>query len=81
MQTIQLKRVRLEELRDNLSARDYELLRKTVVARCMITSATWSNWVNGKVVPAMKYRTVINTFAANFGITVFTPEGEEGGGE
>ena len=47
MQTTQteLKPVCLTELRNRLSAADYELFRRSVVMRCMITNATWSNWM------------------------------------
>lgn len=78
----ELKAVSLSELRNKLSAADYELFRRTVVLQCMITNATWSNWTTGKFLPEKKYHSIIDRVAARFGLTVFGTEvAVEGGGK
>lgn len=71
----ELEAVSLSELRNKLSAADYELFRRTVVLRCMITNATWSNWTNGKCTPETKYQPIINEIASPFGLSIFETEG------
>lgn len=71
MQTVQLS-----ELRDRLTANDYEQFRRGVIMACRITNATWSNWTTGKFVPEKKNQPLIDSVAARFGLTVFgTKEG------
>ena len=72
-----LKPMNLTELKSHLSAADYELFRRGVVMRCMITNATWSNWTLGKVTPETKYQSIIDSVAAQFGIVIFNREGAE----
>lgn len=78
MQTTQeLKAVSLKDLKNLLSAADYELFRRAVVVKCLITNATWSNWTLGKSTPETKYQPIIDTVAAQFGMRVFAQEGGE----
>lgn len=77
MQTVQLS-----ELRDRLSANDYELFRRGVIMSCLITNATWCYWTKGKYTPETKYQPLIDRVAARFGLTVFGTEvAVEGGGK
>ena len=78
MQTTQteLKDVSLVELKDVLSANDYEQFRRMAVMQCMISNATWSHWTTGKHEPENKYKHIIDGIAARFGLVVFgTKEG------
>lgn len=81
MQTKKLKQVQLSELKNKLSAADYELFRRAAVMRCMITNACWSNWMLEKSVPERKYQPIIDEIAGQFGYTVFNTNNvvEEGG--
>ena len=74
-QTTELRSVGITELRNQLSAADYELFRRAVVMKCMISNATWSNWTKGKCTPEAKYQPIIDTVAAQFGMMVFAREG------
>ena len=67
----------LTELRTCLSASDYEQFRRAVVMECMITSASWSNWIRGKYNPENKYKPIIDGIAARFGLVVFGTGGGE----
>lgn len=72
-----LKKISLAEIKDKLSANDYEQFRRIAVMRCMITSACWSQWVTGKYTPLDKYKPIIDEIAAMFGYVVFGMEGGE----
>ena len=80
-QTIELKPVGLAELKNRLSAADYELFRRAAVMECHVSTATWSNWTTGKYTPETKYQSIIDLIAARFGLVVFAPPAGEGGGE
>lgn len=72
-----LKPMSITELKSNLSAADYEQMRRLVVMQCNVTNAAWSTWILGKNLPGNKYRDIINEIAARFGIVVFNMEGAE----
>ena len=79
-QTTELRSVSLTDLKNFLSAADYEQFRRMVVMECHVTNATWSNWTTGKYTPETKYQPLIDRVAARFGLTVFnTPMAVEGG--
>lgn len=71
--------VQLSELRDRLTANEYEQFRRVAIMKCLISNATWSNWVNSKCIPEDKYKPIIDGIAAIFGFTVFGTK--EGGGK
>lgn len=76
-----MQQIKLKELQDKLSKSDYELMRRSVVLKCMITNACWSNWILEKNVPERKYQPIIDEIAGQFGYTVFNTNNvvEEGG--
>ena len=78
MQTVQ---VQVSELRNQLTANDYELFRRGVIMECRVTNATWSNWTTGKFLPEKKYQSLIDRVAARFGLTVFGTEVAVEGGQ
>lgn len=54
---------------------DYERFRNRCIAECNVSSATWSNWRNGKGIEK-KYKPIIDLVATEmFGRTVFGKEG------
>ena len=69
--TQELNPVSLTDLKTQLSAADYEQMRRLVVMQCNVTNAAWSTWVLGKNQPENKYRDTINEIAARFGIVIF----------
>ena len=77
----ELKPVGITDLKDVLTANDYEQFRRLVVMQCMITNATWSHWTTGKFTPENKYKPIIDGVAARFGLTIFGTTKEEGGQE
>ena len=76
-----MKAVSLKDLKNLLSAADYELFRRAVVVKCLITNATWSNWTLGKSTPETKYQPLIDRIAEQFGLSVFGTLAGENGGE
>lgn len=76
-QQTELKPVSFTDLKNQLTAADYEQMRRLVVMQCKVTTAAWSTWVLGKNQPENKYRDTINEIAARFGIVIFKEGGQQ----
>ena len=58
----------------NLNTFDYERFRDQVKAKCIISRATWHNWINGGNI-SQKYKPIINRVSLKmFGKAVFQIE-------
>ena len=56
----------------------YDEFRRRCIEACNVSSATWSNWKNGVVVPGAKYRAIIDTIATDmFGHAIFSAQSGE----
>ena len=66
----------MEDFIKTINIYDYERFRARVIQECNVSTATWSNWRNGKNEPEAKYKAIIDQVAREmFGRTIFVEGG------
>lgn len=74
----------MEDFIKTINIYDYERFRARVIQECNVSTATWSNWRNGKNEPEAKYKTIIDKIATEmFGAPIYasTSSATKKGGE
>lgn len=73
----------MEDFIKTINIYDYERFRARVIQECNVSTATWSNWRNGKNEPEAKYKAIIDKIATEmFGAQIYASTSsatEEGG--
>ena len=67
----------MEDFIKTINIYDYKRFRARVTQECNVSTATWSNWRNGKNEPEKKFKQIIDKIAAEmFGAAIYnTVEG------